>query len=372
MAPGVPMSELTTQLKDGEQDVQNVDFIKQLTLAWGLVSTHPKFVGIQEATPLTLGEGGSQAPYKHSDYLLALGGKEVEPGCLAQWHFCPDRTYTCAINLAWVDFQWSATPGVPVRMAALERLRDTAFKSPCPAPQVHVAVPKEAEYEPDMHKGGLKQVSPEEITAAYIMAIARDIDNQVEGYILSDWLKYLRTCTCVFIVLDSDKEMYFYALKQREALQRSYMLARRSCYQRLHEIVRLMERMRLTMTSWKESEITGLVVDDYKYNVVEPMPYQGIAAVTKNSVATTKIVAGRMLAVPEIASCMADFDEIQGLLDDFQNPFDCHWRLRAMLDKTAQWDENTFRCAGAWKGSGTIQSLARWDPWTVAPDMRAS
>ena len=123
MAPGVPMSELTTQLKDGEQDV-------------------------------------------HSDYLLALGGKEVEPGCLAQWHFCPDRTYTCAINLAWVDFQWSATPGVPVRMAALERLRDTAFKSPCPAPQVHVAVPKEAEYQPDMHKGGLKQVSPEEITAA--------------------------------------------------------------------------------------------------------------------------------------------------------------------------------------------------------------
>ena len=46
----------------------------------------------------------------------------------------------------------------------------------------------------------------------------------------------------------------------------------------------------------------------HRYNVVEPMPYWGIAAVTKNSMATTKIVAGRMLAVPEIASCMADFD----------------------------------------------------------------
>ena len=62
-----------------------------------------------------------------------------------------------------------------------------------------------------MHKGGLKQVSPEEITAAYIMAIARDIDNQAEDYILSAWLKYLRTCTCVFIVLDSDMEMYWHA-----------------------------------------------------------------------------------------------------------------------------------------------------------------
>ena len=61
---------------------------------------------------------------------------------------------------------------------------------------------------------------------------------------MSDWLKYLRTCTCIFIVLDSDMEMYWHAVKQREALQRSYMLARRSCYQRLHEIDRLMERMR--------------------------------------------------------------------------------------------------------------------------------
>ena len=74
-----------------------------------------------------------------------------------------------------------------------------------------------------------------------------------------------------------------------------------------------------------------------------PMPYQGVAEVTKDSVATFKIVAGRMLAVPEIASCMADFDDIQGFVNDFQNSCDCHWRLRAMLDKTAQWDENTFR-----------------------------
>ena len=167
----------------------------------------------------------------------------------------PDRTYTCAINLAWVDFQWSATAGVPVRMEALRRLRDTAFNFPCPAPQVHVAVPQEAEYQPDMHKGGLKQVSPEEITAAYIWAIARDIQNQEEDYILSAWLKHLRSSPCVFVVINSEKEMYYYALKQREALSRTYKVASRSCYQRLHEITRLMESMRLTMPSWKESEI---------------------------------------------------------------------------------------------------------------------
>ena len=110
---------------------------------------------------------------------------------------------------------------------ALRRLRDTAFNIPCPAPQVHVAVPRDFQnYHPHMHKGVLKQVSPEEITAAYILAIARDIYDQQEDYVLSLWLKHLRTCTCVFVVRDSDREMYFYAMKQREALQRSYMLAR--------------------------------------------------------------------------------------------------------------------------------------------------
>ena len=144
--------------------MQNVDFIKQLTLAWGLVSTHPMFARVAHKLPTST-----------QTICLRWVAKKLSQAAWAKWSFCPDRTYTCAINLAWVDFQWSATPGVPVRMAALERLRDTAFKSPCPAPQVHVAVPKEAEYQPDMHKGGLKQVSPEKITAAYIMAIARDI-----------------------------------------------------------------------------------------------------------------------------------------------------------------------------------------------------
>ena len=128
MAAAAP-TKLTTQLQGGEQDVQNVDFITELTNAWTRVSNH--IVGIQEATPLTLGEGGSQAPYKHSDYLLALGGSTAEP---QTGHFPPKARFTCAINLAWVDFQWSATPGVPVRMAALLRLRDKLFKTPRTAP----------------------------------------------------------------------------------------------------------------------------------------------------------------------------------------------------------------------------------------------
>ena len=113
-------------------------YITTLTEAWALVSDHPNFNNVQQAIPLSLAEGGAQVPYKLADYLLALsvGGNGGQPPL----ELTPNARFTCAINLAWLDFQWSATPGVPVRMAPVLRLRDTAFKSPCPAPVVHVAV----------------------------------------------------------------------------------------------------------------------------------------------------------------------------------------------------------------------------------------
>ena len=184
-----------------------------------------------------------------------------------------------------------------------------------------------------MHKGALKQVSPEEITAAYILAIARDVAKQEGEDIMEEWAKYLRSSTCNFVVLDSDKEMYWYAVEQREALEQTYKVARLSCYQRLHEIVRLMERMRQTM---KETDVTAKrVADEYKANVASMTENSG-SSVTNSFVDTASTVAKRMLSVPEIAFCMADLDEhyvasVPG--SEFYNPFDSHSRLQAILDK---------------------------------------
>ena len=101
-------------------------------------------------------------------------------------------------------------------------------------------------------------------------------------------------------------EMYWYAVEQREALEQSYKVARRSCYQRLHEIVRLKERMRATM---KETDVTAKrVVDEYKANVASMTDTSG-SAVTLNFVDTAKSVASRILSVLEIANCMVDLDE---------------------------------------------------------------
>ena len=41
-------------------------------------------------------------------------------------------TYTAGCNLFWVDMRWSATPGVPLRLAAVKHLAKHLFTDPTP------------------------------------------------------------------------------------------------------------------------------------------------------------------------------------------------------------------------------------------------
>ena len=68
---------------------------------------------------------------------------------------------------------------------------------------IHVGMPRDT--------GVLKQVSPEEITAAYIMAIANDAERQEGEDTTKVWVSYVRSAVCAFIVLDSDMDKYWYA-----------------------------------------------------------------------------------------------------------------------------------------------------------------
>ena len=154
-------------------------------------------------------------------------------------------------------------------------------------------------------------------------------------------------------------EMYGYAVEQREALEQTCKVARRSCFQRLHEIVRLMERMRQTM---KEADVTAKrIADEYKANVASMTASSG-SAVTNSFVDTASSVAKRMLSVPEIAFCMADLDELHAVVSDFAFPFDSHSRLQAIMDKckAGQLGKLTWCIEGIWYHSkkGHVRSLS--------------
>jgi hypothetical protein len=152
------------------------------------------------------------------------------------------QTYTCGINMFWVDLQWSATPGVPLRQQAIQHLADTVFCKPASPGVIHIAVSG-----PDFrvldHRGALLRVSPEELTAAVTLAIARDIKTCEPTETLEAWRQIVLSTTCTFKVLPSATARYWYALQQRELVSIQHTVVHRSTFQRVHEVSRLMKRM---------------------------------------------------------------------------------------------------------------------------------
>ena len=59
------------------------------------------------------------------------------------------------------------------------------FAKPTVLEQLHVAVPS-VEYKVAEHKGSLMRVSPEEVTGAYFIAVARDIKRGEPAEVLEE------------------------------------------------------------------------------------------------------------------------------------------------------------------------------------------
>ncbi len=110
--------------------------------AWTAVKGHIIFENIHEKHPCPIGSGGTQTPFNQHDLDTILMAT-------------PDDnqvTYVCGGNLAWIDFTWTATPGVPVRMRAMKELANTLFAKPRPIESVTIALPSRG-YKPMEHCG---------------------------------------------------------------------------------------------------------------------------------------------------------------------------------------------------------------------------
>ena len=164
--------------------------------------------------PLVSQQGQHHKPYTVSDCRMTLskGQRDGDYGA--------DNCYSCGISLAWVNFQWSAAPGLPARTTAINWLRDMVSQKPWPAPVIDVGVPMGRAYEPHHHKGALRQVSPEGVPAA-IVAIARDVRNQEDLDTMQKWSAYVRSAMCTSALLHADMDLYWYAIDQREQLELS-------------------------------------------------------------------------------------------------------------------------------------------------------
>ena len=171
------------------------------------------------------------------------------------------------------------------------------------------------------------RVSPEGLTTAFVMAVAMDIKRSEPMETLRQWKRMMLSTPCRFAMLPSSMQRYWYALAMREDITHQYEVCQRSCYQRVHEVVRLTEKMRETIP--RSQETAAAVEAEYNKNL-KSMHEKGSGPVTANFVDVALTVARRMMSVPEIATLMRDADA-RGP-SEF-NPWGSHSRLQAMIDK---------------------------------------
>ena len=116
------------ELHAGEKDNTNLAYIERLAHAWDVITDHHVFRDIQSANPLAINDShddcGTQHPFDLVSYKNALTA---------------GNTYTAGINLFWIDLLWSSTPGVPLRISAIEQMASTMFKQPTVITDVHIA-----------------------------------------------------------------------------------------------------------------------------------------------------------------------------------------------------------------------------------------
>ena len=91
------------ELLPGEKDNVNLRYIEELASALDDIQNHPAFANVASAAPLKVTrnakESGTQSPFNASECEVALK--------------TPLQSYTAGFNLFWIDWHWSATPGVP-------------------------------------------------------------------------------------------------------------------------------------------------------------------------------------------------------------------------------------------------------------------
>jgi len=306
------LTGVTVELRGGEKDPQNVAYHAAVLDAWQTVQGNTVFEGIDTQDPLSIARGGAQAPFSQNELELSCSGEH--------------RAYSCGINFAWINLLYSATPGIPIRMAAVHEVMEKTFLEPTPMESLSIGIPS-TDYKVKSHKGALMRVSPEEMTSAFIMAVARDIKNGAPKDVLLKWRSAILSTPCKFVILPMPMDRYWHALRIREDIVHLFKACHRSCYQRLHEVVRLMDAMRTRMP---QSQVTiDRVEEEYKNNV-RNMDMSGGGAITAGFVKVAVTVARRMLAVPEIAEIMRAADAQP---PSVFNPFGVHTRLQAMIDK---------------------------------------
>ncbi|CAK0880249.1 unnamed protein product [Prorocentrum cordatum] len=196
-----------------------------ITEALNTIKTSPILADLEKTMPLTIADGGRQAPFTKQDCLDALSR---------------GSNYTCGSNLFWQNFFWSATYKTPVNMGQVKEIR-RFHMSPMSPPEVFPMTTVFAAENPamdvTMHLGSLQRLSPIEPQLALLMSMADAVKKEAEDSVLLKWRQVALSAPVTFEVQAKGDTRYWRAHDIRQEWIETGDTAQLSVRQWVYDIV---------------------------------------------------------------------------------------------------------------------------------------
>jgi len=141
------------------------------------------FDGIHEELPLTIAEGGNQAPYSKRNFSQILGQNA-------------DAKFSCGGNFMWSNPSWLANHRVPVNTGQVKHFQLVYFPYADPPlcnPFTQTVAVDNCDFNVEDNLGSLQRISPEEIDHALVFSIAESISKLCSDDVLKRCRAYNTT-----------------------------------------------------------------------------------------------------------------------------------------------------------------------------------
>ena len=145
--------------------------------------------------------------------------------------------YMCGINALWVDPYQSCTPGVPINKQSIQNLQDTVFTNVAQAKRLRNKwVVGTLASAPDVAKGSLQLLSPDEELFALIFALASKV-NSADAEELAEWQEVVKSWPVTLELHENSMSFYWRSINLRESIGTNFDVFYRTPIQRAFEII---------------------------------------------------------------------------------------------------------------------------------------
>ncbi|CAK0905696.1 unnamed protein product [Prorocentrum cordatum] len=340
----------TSEVASAESNGINKEFLAEIAALYEKICSHEVFRDLRDAGALDAssaaeegaGDGDLETPAKRARMASRSGGTKKTSqrsnihGMQAAFDLAEYQTamklhgtYRCGGNELWLDFWFTAQPGVPYNKTSILQLAEKSFFEPKQWTGTNVVMVPDLAYNPMEHQGALRRLSPEEVNFARIIGIANAIDREASKDVLEAFKVDLQSAAFQFELheggIDNPSHTAIRrSINLREQMRQTAKAVGRDTLQRIFEVLRI---RRLMEQSRGAGKVSNEALAQYYENEINLSTES--EAVTSTVINQTSVVYNNILKDGKNLAILRSLSEQYG----HNNPLNSMTKLNTVLTK---------------------------------------